>query len=201
MQNMGKRKKSVEPLTEEQQAFAEEHANLIYGFLRKHNLPIDEFYGICAVAFVESVKRFDSSRGTAFSTYCYSAMSMKMQAEYTRKKRKGCLDVTVLSLNTPVYGTNTLLQFQDMVPDSTDYISYIDCSESVRTAISKMGHDEKLVLNLHLKGRDQRSIGKKVGVSQTQVSRIIKRAKKKILEQLNNEKSAPVTAITNAEKP
>lgn len=197
MQKM--RDSSIEPLTEKQKEFAEKHSSLIYGFLRKYNLPIDEFYGTCAVAFAESVKRYDSSKGVAFSTYCYNAMSMKLQEEYRRKKRKGNFDVTVLSLNVPIFGDDSSIQFQDMVPDENDFISYVDCLETVRKAILQMERAERLVLFWHLKGRSQCDIGKKVGVSQAQVSKIIKRARRKILEQLNNEKSASVTAITSAE--
>lgn len=47
---------TTRPLTEEERAFAEEHHNLIYGYIRSHQLDIEEWYDILVIPYLNSVK-------------------------------------------------------------------------------------------------------------------------------------------------
>lgn len=46
------------PLTEEEKIFAEEHHDMIYRYLRIHELPIDPWYDILIIPYLQAVKKY-----------------------------------------------------------------------------------------------------------------------------------------------
>lgn len=46
------------PLTEEEKIFAEEHHDMIYRYLRIHDLPIDPWYDILIIPYLQAVKKY-----------------------------------------------------------------------------------------------------------------------------------------------
>lgn len=46
------------PLTEEEKIFAEEHHNMIYRYLRIHELSIDPWYDILIIPYLQAVKKY-----------------------------------------------------------------------------------------------------------------------------------------------
>lgn len=55
---MIKRPLSDSPLTAEERVFAEEHHNLIYRYMRIHDLDIEEWYDRLIIAYLNSVKKY-----------------------------------------------------------------------------------------------------------------------------------------------
>lgn len=75
-----------ERMTEEQRQFAEENHNLIYHFLHKYHLDIDEWYDVAAIGFCEAVINYNSQ--TRFSTYAYVCMRNRVGHTYITSKRQ-----------------------------------------------------------------------------------------------------------------
>ena len=55
---MIKRPLSDSPLTAEERVFAEEHHNLMYRYMRIHDLDIEEWYDRLIIAYLNSVKKY-----------------------------------------------------------------------------------------------------------------------------------------------
>lgn len=67
-------------LTLEQQQFATENHNLIYGFLNKHNLSDEEWYGVAALGLLKAVKSYNGM--AKFSTFAYKCMLNEVRLEF-----------------------------------------------------------------------------------------------------------------------
>ena len=57
-------------MTKEQQKLVEENHGLIYSFLAKHNLPIEEYYDLAAIGLCKASITYQNE--TTFSTYAGS---------------------------------------------------------------------------------------------------------------------------------
>jgi len=106
-----------QPLTLEQQQFAEDHHDLIYGFLRLKRLSQD-YYDILVFGYLRAVRKYlerPELRRYRFSTIAYAAMNTDLINHYrkqTRLKRKAY----IVSLDTPVYCDCENLTLIDMIP-------------------------------------------------------------------------------------
>ena len=81
------------PLTVAQQLFAAEHHDLIYAFLHRKGVNVNEYYDIAAMGFLHAVQRYLTQpwlRRYAFPTIAWRAMgqslAMDCRAEIRRKK-------------------------------------------------------------------------------------------------------------------
>ena len=83
--NVTKQDWTVNNITEEQKKLAEENHNLIYRFLSKYNLSIDDYYDIAAIGLCKAAMTFDKSK-SKFSTYAFKCMYMIMLHEKRKEK-------------------------------------------------------------------------------------------------------------------
>lgn len=82
--------KRIHELTPEQQEFAGEHHNLVYGFLRQNHLDEAEFYDVVIFGYLEAVQDYlerpELSR-FKFSTIAWSRMRSCVVSEYIYQNR------------------------------------------------------------------------------------------------------------------
>ncbi len=78
-------------LTRDQQDFAADNHNLIYGFLKDNHLPVDDFYDVVIFGYLRAVRKyFDRAelRKYAFSTIAWRAMQCEVGSYYRKQGRK-----------------------------------------------------------------------------------------------------------------
>ena len=67
------------PMNLDESAYAEKYHHLIYAFLGKHKLPMDEFYDIAVFGYLRAVRKYlarpELREQYKFSTIAYRAMS------------------------------------------------------------------------------------------------------------------------------
>ena len=79
----------------DESAFAEKYHHLIYAYLGKHKLPVDEFYDIAVFGYLRAVRKYlarPELQQYKFSTIAYRAMSCDIHhsKEYwSRARRRG----------------------------------------------------------------------------------------------------------------
>ncbi len=70
-------RKNIVPLNEEEQKFATQHHNIIYDYLHKRKLPIEEYYDLACIGYVHAVadycRRFELHK-YAFTTIAWYGM-------------------------------------------------------------------------------------------------------------------------------
>lgn len=77
MDNYRRAEYTTRPLTKEERVFAEENHNLIYGYIRSHQLDIEEWYDILIIPYLNSVKKYftyEKLQKYSFSLICYRTL-------------------------------------------------------------------------------------------------------------------------------
>lgn len=93
MDNYRRAEHTTRPLTEEERVFAEENHNLIYGYIRSHQLDIEEWYDILIIPYLNSVKKYftyEKLQKYSFSLICYRTLDSARSnyfRDMNRKKR------------------------------------------------------------------------------------------------------------------
>ena len=78
MDNYRRAEHTTRPLTKEERIFAEENHNLIYGYIRSHQLDIEEWYDILIIPYLNSVKKYftyERLQKYSFSLICYRTLA------------------------------------------------------------------------------------------------------------------------------
>ena len=84
-------KKQMEPLTEQESAFAAEHHQMVSRYLNRKELPEDEYYDVVVFGYLHGVQKYfrreDLRRQYAFSKIAWSAMNTCL-INYERDKAR-----------------------------------------------------------------------------------------------------------------
>ena len=91
MDNHRRAEHTTRPLTEEERIFAEENHNLIYGYIRLHQLDIEEWYDILIIPYLNSVKKYftyEKLQKYSFSLICYRTLDSARSNYFRDMKRK-----------------------------------------------------------------------------------------------------------------
>lgn len=170
-------------MDEHQKLLVTENHNLIYSFLRKYNLDVDEYYDLAAIGLCNACITYDASYKVPLSTYAYKCMFNSLFS-YTRsgnvKFNKSCISYnqTIPSTTSQVENLEIIDMLEDAKLDiERDCISLSMLYEYIDT-IKNQKHAEILRYIVENENPNQRDIGKKFGYSQSYVSRILKTFKK-----------------------
>lgn len=144
----------------EQVRLVEENHNLIYGFLRKHNLN-EDFYGDAAIGLCKAAMNYDSSTGASFSTYAYKCMFNECGIAIRSEKRQNSLKA--ISIETPIMD-NERINLEDVLAGGFSS-EHLDAIVFLRWFIEKMGVLDLKILLYRLQGNSFRKIEEKVGFS------------------------------------
>lgn len=147
-------------------------------------IEIEDLKQICLLALWKATQTFKSDKGYTFSTYSYRVIQNEVNY-YLRQNRKY---FTNRYFSEKVIDNITL---EDILADERDLIEELENNidnENIFNLIKNaaLKNDEKIVIELSLKGYRQQKIAEIIGCSQPQVSRYIKGIRKKLEE--NEEK-------------
>ena len=160
----------------------EENHNLIYGFLQKYHLSIEDYYDLAAIGLCKAGINFDNSKSN-FSSYAYKCMFTTVFIEIRNKK---------LGKRIP---ENLIVYYQKEFDDSdggdiSTFMNYIPSKENVEQNVlskiifeeymSKLKDRDKKIFALFSEGYKQKEISKIIGCSQAKVSK----TRKKLCEYL-----------------
>ena len=165
-------------MTEEQKKLAEDNHNLIYYYGKKLNWTqehMEEMYGhlaeaLCMAAINYNPKKFK----TRFSTVALKYMQLtdwQIHRLSTMKKRSGVL----ISYNNTMLLDNKEVEFLDTLygdEDVWDKLNLID--------LSYLPEQLRRIAYLSYLGYDQTEIGEKLGITQSLVSRKLKKIRKEL---------------------
>ena len=114
-------KKQMEPLTEQESAFAAEHHQMVSRYLNRKELPEDEYYDVVVFGYLHRRAEILSTRGSAasvcLSKIAWSAMNTCL-INYERDKARPKNQAILLSIHEPFCGPYLL---EEMISDARDY--------------------------------------------------------------------------------
>ena len=114
----------LSPLSPAEQAVAEQNFSLVFRFLRKQQLPVDDWFDVIIFRYLLTVKNWFSRPDLykyEFSTIAWSAMRSAVGHEREKRARRP----KTVSLYAQIPGTDGLT-YLDITPDeSMNYIPYL----------------------------------------------------------------------------
>lgn len=146
---------------------------MIYTFLQKYHLSIEDYYDLAAIGLCKAGSKFDGSK-SKFSTYAYRCMFTTVFTEIRDKKAgKRIPDHQIVYYQAEMKNddgdTNT---FMNYIPSKENVEENVFSEIILEEYLSKLKDRDKQIFILFSKGYKQGEIGKIVGCSQAQVSRV-----------------------------
>lgn len=163
-------------ITDYQKQLVIDNHNLIYRFLNKEKLNIDDWYDLAAIGMCKAAKMFkeDTSK---FSTYAFRCMFNEVYSEKRKELYKRTIPESEILYYNAEYENDSGSKVEFIDKFHTDCNIENDCIHkvSLQKAYSKMKEEYKPIIKLFLQGYKQVEIMKIVGCSQPHVSRVMKR--------------------------
>ena len=168
-------------LTKEQKELVENNHKLIYYYIHKNGLSVDEYYDILAIGLCKAALRFDESKGIKFVTYALFVMRNEHWTN-ERLKRNKKRNSPVLSLSTKIQinEDSNDMTLEDFIPGDRDIFDSV-----ILIDIEKILKDETLIkiCKLAFAGYNQREMKEYVNLSQSMISRKLKKIEKLLKEE------------------
>ena len=168
-------------LTKEQKELVENNHKLIYYYIHKNGLSVDEYYDILAIGLCKAALNFDESKGIKFVTYAMLVMRNEHWVN-ERLKRNKKRNSPVLSLSTKIQinEDSNDMTLEDFIPGDRDIFDSV-----ILLDIEKILKDETLIkiCKLALAGYNQREMKEYVNLSQSMISRKLKKIEKLLKEE------------------
>ena len=158
-------------LTENQSKLVEQNHNLIYGFAKKYNLDIEEWYDILALALCKAALAFDDKKAK-FSTLYYLCASQMVEVERRKwRTQKRIPKESCISLDEPLDSDNELTLKTCLADTRIDFVKDLELKDQLSTLLKTLSDRDKKILKLVQLEVPQEIIGKIVGMPQSSVSR------------------------------
>lgn len=185
----------MKSLTKEQQAMVENNHQLIYWFLNKEKLSIEDFYDIVAIGLCKAAIDFDESKGFKFSTLAYRYMRNEVGIYLRSINAKGRAGNNhIISLDTTYFDEEEKIPLIDTISEN-DFDSLIEnladnnCNRKYENmAINRLGtldlslftEKQSKVIKLLYKGLNKSEVAKILGCSKQNIDSYLKNIRKKI---------------------
>lgn len=157
------------PLTEEQRRFAEQNHALVYKFLHRHGLSVDEYYDIVIFGFLLAVQRYltDASLAPyAFSTVAWSAMESALR-NHRRTARRNLR----LHTGNGWHGRYRLCRRE--LPPENEWMSQLETTLLLHTLATLVTAQQMKVLQLRAQGVSVRSIAAQLKTNVPQINELL----------------------------
>ena len=166
-------------MTEEQKKLAEENHSLIYFYARKYNISkkeFDDMYGILAIGLCKAARDYDESRGSAFSTVAMGYMLNECRNAYRCDKYKnGKLNICSYNNIFPLSDDDGTAEYINVIEGKSDVWDDINLIE-----FNQFNEQLRKIAYLSYLGYNQQEIAKEMGITQSLVSRKLKKIRKEI---------------------
>jgi len=148
------------------------------------NVEYEDLYQIAMIGIWTASIKFKANQGVKFTTFAYSVAYYDI-LKYLRGLRAKCRTATLVYLDSTLNG-DTLTAWHNVTRDKSADIAFeevdsiLDLQATLKT--KKLSIGEKKVINCIVKTNKtlQRDIGKHIGLSQTQVWRLVSKLKIKL---------------------
>ena len=158
-------------MTDEQRNLATDNHNLIYTFLHKNNLEVDDWYDIVSIGFCKGICTFAAAKG-ALSTYCWKCMAR----EYLTAKEHSVKDlierVPMISIDAD-YADGDNPGMHDLVTVNGSFENAIVDSIVFKDWILRQRQKDLPIIRGKLMGLSAAEVGRRMGCTRANVSRII----------------------------
>lgn len=165
-------------LTDTQRQLAADNHNLIYAFLHKRNLSVDDYYDIAVIGLCKAARHFDPGRGLAFSTFAYRCMDGELWMTAKNAKAKGRSGYISVSLDAALTDKADSGTLSDILADTRYSPEDLAVCNDLLSAVADQDPRIRIICELKAAGYTQPQIAAHLGLSQAHVSRLLAKARK-----------------------
>lgn len=174
--------KSEIPLTPEQRLFAEEHHDLVYKFLRKKQLPIDEFYDVVIFGYLRAVYRFltlPELQKYSFKTVAWKGMEGEL-CNHNRICKSRKRNAFVVSLYMPVYEDG--LPLEETIPAPNPYMRQLEEQLLLHDLAKRVSRQQMNIVRMKTCGYNDRDIARRQNTTTEHVQMLLKEVRRVLLD-------------------
>ena len=149
-------------LTPIEQQFAEDHHGLVYSFLKRKNLSVDDYYDVVVFGYLLAIQRYfvePKLRNYSFSTIGWRSMERSLSNHYKAQscqKRKGY----TVSLETIVHDSENL-QLGECIAAPDSAMMDFETELLLHELASRLSTRDMNVIRMKLDGYGTREIARK----------------------------------------
>ena len=172
-------------LNDEQRQMVVDNEKLIWWTMKRFGVSdIDDIYSILALGLCKAACTYKKEKGE-FSTWAITIMEMEIKLEFRRR------NTNIRRLNYETFSYNSIIpngknkhdiEFLETIQGKSDV-----WEDLVNIDFSCLTETEKQIVKLICEGYNQMEMKEIMGLSQSYISRIITRIKKKLGKELYNE--------------
>ncbi len=170
-------------MTDHQKSIAEANHNLIYSFLQKYHLSFEDWYDLAAIGLCKAAMTFKEDV-SQFSTYAYRCMFTAVFSEKRKETQVSTIPENQIVYYDAVFNTENdgdSMSFLETMPSRDDVEGDVVAKVIFEEFNRTLKPYERAIFRLFQGGYKQREIGRIVGCSQAQVSRIKKKLEKYLI--------------------
>lgn len=145
------------PLTPEQKIFAAQNHDLVYKFLQKQNLPIDDFYDVVIFGYLRAVKRFFNEIGLhcyQFATIAWNCMKVDL-INHLKVQSRQKNNAETISLHTEV---DDNLSFEEAVIVSDSIMQQLEVELLLHDLAKRVSKQQMEIVRLKSSGYNLQDI-------------------------------------------
>lgn len=171
------------PLTPEQCLFAAEHHDLVYKFLRKKQLSVDEFYDVVIFAYLRSVRCYLTE--PRLKQYSFTTISWRLMngavSNYYRSKKTAKHNALVLSLHTNPYDDNGYA-LEETVASPNPLMRQLEEQLLLHDLAKRVSKQQMNIVHLKSCGYNDRDIARQQNTTMKRVQELLEEVRSVLLE-------------------
>lgn len=170
------------PLNPEQRLFAAEHHDLVYKFLRKKRLPIDEFYDVVIFAYLRSVRRFLTEpklKQYSFGTIAWSSMN-RATYNYYRSQKALKHNADVISLY--IKADEDKLSLEETIAAPNPYMRQLEEQLLLHDLAKRVSKQQMNIVHLKSCGYSDRDIARNQNTTMKRIQELLEEVRSILME-------------------
>lgn len=168
-------------LTEEEKQIVTDNHGLIYGFLNKNNLDVEEYYGLCAIGLCKAVKSLNSQK-SKLGTYAYKCMEneikQSIRSDFSDKRKANINTVSIIKQTQ----NGTEYYITDNEPDEKNFEKNSIFKMQILKKMHILSYPEKLIINRYIAGYTIKDICDETNYTHQYIHKVNKRLRKKLAD-------------------
>ena len=165
------------PLTPEQKIFAAQNHDLVYKFLQKKNLPIDEFYDVVIFGYLNSIHRFFVNPELAkhsFSNKAWKGMQNSLY-NYNRAKLRQKRSAEGCSIHAMLYPDDQSddLHLEETLPVYDDMMQQLEVTLLMHDLAKRISKQQMEIVRLRSSGYNLQDIAARQNTSSKRIRNLL----------------------------
>lgn len=153
---------------------------IVFSVMKNLSIPLtdEDMFQTGIIGLLKAINTFDASKGYQFSTYAFPIVRNELLITF-RKCKKSVKAAFSLDDNANI-GNGESVPYAELIADDKDYEEIVVNSMLAQQIFERLSRREKRIFEMaFVENKTQCEIASELGISQAQISRIIRRVGKK----------------------